>query len=167
MVLFPEVARKAQAEIDIVVGCERLPTFKDRPRLPYINALIKEVLRWNSVTPLGKCIHNVDTKLNWTYVCTPKQAALIAQRRTTSMKVTLSPRGRLLLQTYGLWIHPFTITKINSWQLLPGKWRTTNIFTPIRWRLIPTDFWAQILNRIRWMLCLGLEGMLPLHWTES
>jgi cytochrome P450 len=64
MVLFPEVARKAQAEIDTLVGCERLPTFEDRPRLPYINALIKEVLRWNSVTPLGDCIHNMDTKLD-------------------------------------------------------------------------------------------------------
>jgi hypothetical protein len=53
MILFPETARRAQAEIDAVVGSERLPTFADRPHLPYINALIKELLRWNSVTPLG------------------------------------------------------------------------------------------------------------------
>jgi Cytochrome P450 len=54
MVLFPDVALKAQNEIDAVVGSERLPTFEDRPQLPYIDALVKEVLRWNSVTPLGE-----------------------------------------------------------------------------------------------------------------
>jgi cytochrome P450 len=53
MILFPEVATKAQTEIDAVVGSERLPTFEDRPHLPYMNAVVKEVLRWNSVTPLG------------------------------------------------------------------------------------------------------------------
>jgi hypothetical protein len=57
MILFPEVALKAQTEIDAVVGSERLPTFEDRPHLPYINAVVKEVLRWNSVTPLGESAH--------------------------------------------------------------------------------------------------------------
>jgi len=53
MTLYPEVARKAQAELDMVIGADRLPTFADRPHLPYIEALVKEVLRWNVVTPLG------------------------------------------------------------------------------------------------------------------
>lgn len=53
MVLFPEVQAKAQAELDAVVGSERLPCFDDRDRLPYVNAVWKEVLRWHSVTPLG------------------------------------------------------------------------------------------------------------------
>jgi len=53
MILYPEVAAKAQEELDDIVGSERLPTFEDRPHLPYVNAFIKEVLRWNSVTPLG------------------------------------------------------------------------------------------------------------------
>ncbi|KAG6919294.1 hypothetical protein DXG01_007426 [Tephrocybe rancida] len=53
MALHPEVARKAQAEIDTVVGNDRLPTFEDRPHLPYVDALAKEVLRWNVVVPLG------------------------------------------------------------------------------------------------------------------
>jgi cytochrome P450 len=39
LVLFPEVQRRAQAELDVVIGRERLPTFDDRPRLPYIEAL--------------------------------------------------------------------------------------------------------------------------------
>ena len=53
MALYPEVQKKAQAEIDAVVGPNRLPDFHDRPSLPYINAVVKESLRWNLVTPLG------------------------------------------------------------------------------------------------------------------
>jgi cytochrome P450 len=53
MILYPEVMKKAQAEIDAVVGNDRLPTFADREHLPYINALAKEVLRWNSIAPFG------------------------------------------------------------------------------------------------------------------
>ncbi|KAE9404451.1 cytochrome P450 [Gymnopus androsaceus JB14] len=53
MTLYPDVARKAQAEIDAVVGNDRLPTFADRELLPYVDALVKEVFRWNVVTPLA------------------------------------------------------------------------------------------------------------------
>lgn len=60
MTLHPEVMKKAQTEIDAVVGNDRLPGFGDRKNLPYIDALVKEVLRWNSVTPTGKttCFSN-------------------------------------------------------------------------------------------------------------
>ncbi|KII84162.1 hypothetical protein PLICRDRAFT_46528 [Plicaturopsis crispa FD-325 SS-3] len=53
MTLFPEVQRKAQAEIDAVVGSDRLPSFADRENLPYTYAVLTEVLRWNSVAPTG------------------------------------------------------------------------------------------------------------------
>ena len=53
MALHPEVQKKAQAEIDAVVGPNRLPDFHDRPSLPYINAVLKESSRWNLVTPIG------------------------------------------------------------------------------------------------------------------
>ncbi|KAK0484843.1 cytochrome P450 [Armillaria novae-zelandiae] len=51
MSLFPDVQAKAQAEIDAVVGNDRLPGFHDREYLPYINALVLEVIRWHTVTP--------------------------------------------------------------------------------------------------------------------
>ena len=54
MVLYPEVLKKAQAEIDSVIGSHRLPDFHDRPSLPYINAIVKESSRWNIVAPLGR-----------------------------------------------------------------------------------------------------------------
>ncbi|KAG2116847.1 cytochrome P450 [Suillus clintonianus] len=51
MTLFPDAQKKAQAEIDVVVGPDRLPSFADRESLPYTEALAKEVLRWNTVVP--------------------------------------------------------------------------------------------------------------------
>jgi len=53
MVLYPEVMRKAQEELDRVVGQDRLPGFSDKPTLPYICAVVQEVLRWAPVTPLA------------------------------------------------------------------------------------------------------------------
>ncbi|KAK0222555.1 cytochrome P450 [Armillaria nabsnona] len=53
MLLYPEVQAKAQAEIDVVIGDDRLPRFDDRERLPYVNALVLEVLRWHTVAPTG------------------------------------------------------------------------------------------------------------------
>lgn len=49
----PAVQKKAQAEIDSVVGRLRSPSFDDRPHLPYVNALVKELTRWRVVLPLG------------------------------------------------------------------------------------------------------------------
>ena len=45
--------RKAQAELDAITGRDRLPTFEDRSRLSFVDAVCKEVLRWQPVTPLG------------------------------------------------------------------------------------------------------------------
>ncbi|KAF7372911.1 Cytochrome P450 [Mycena sanguinolenta] len=53
MLLNPEVQKKAQAEIDSVVGSGQLPGFADKPTLPYVSAIVKEVLRWRNVTPLA------------------------------------------------------------------------------------------------------------------
>jgi cytochrome P450 len=54
MALFPDVQRKAQEEIDRVVGSDRLPTFADRELLPYVDALSKELMRWHVVAPIGR-----------------------------------------------------------------------------------------------------------------
>ncbi|KDQ14783.1 hypothetical protein BOTBODRAFT_32546 [Botryobasidium botryosum FD-172 SS1] len=52
MAMFPEIQRKAQAEIDSVIK-NRLPEFEDRGKLPYVECLIKELHRWHPPTPLG------------------------------------------------------------------------------------------------------------------
>ncbi|KAL2890628.1 O-methylsterigmatocystin oxidoreductase [Ceratocystis lukuohia] len=53
MVLRLDIQRKAQAELDKVVGRGRLPTFADRPSLPYLDLVLQETLRWIPVSPLG------------------------------------------------------------------------------------------------------------------
>ncbi|TFK36285.1 cytochrome P450 [Crucibulum laeve] len=53
MAMYPEVQKRAQEEIDLVVGNNRFPDFNDRESLPYINALVKETMRWQLVTPLA------------------------------------------------------------------------------------------------------------------
>jgi len=52
-VLHPESVGKAQEELDSVVGQNRLPSFDDISNLPYVNAFIKEVLRWRPILPMG------------------------------------------------------------------------------------------------------------------
>ena len=53
MALYPNIQRRAQQEIDQVIGNDRLPTWDDQPNLPYVSALIKEVMRVAPSAPLG------------------------------------------------------------------------------------------------------------------
>ncbi|EJD01786.1 cytochrome P450 [Fomitiporia mediterranea MF3/22] len=53
MLLHPDVQKRAQEELDSVLGKNILPNFNDRPNLPYFNAVIKESLRWQAAAPLA------------------------------------------------------------------------------------------------------------------
>ncbi|KAG9057243.1 hypothetical protein FS842_008050 [Serendipita sp. 407] len=53
MTIYQDVQRKAREEIDRVIGSGRLPTLADKADLPYCSSLVKEVLRWGVVGPLG------------------------------------------------------------------------------------------------------------------
>jgi hypothetical protein len=53
LAIYPEVQRKAQEEVDRVVGSDRLPCFSDRKNMPYIEAMVSELLRWSSIAPIG------------------------------------------------------------------------------------------------------------------
>ncbi|KAI6042048.1 cytochrome P450 [Pisolithus marmoratus] len=76
MVLHPDVQRKAQEEIDRVVGIDRLPDFSDRPNLPYIEAVLLETIRWVPVAPLGfPHMTTADDTYNGMYI--PKGAFII------------------------------------------------------------------------------------------
>jgi len=63
MIAFPEVQRQAQEELDAVVGRDRLPTFADAPRLPYVRAIIKEILRWRPTVSFA--LPHVATEEDW------------------------------------------------------------------------------------------------------
>ena len=52
MVHHPEVQEKAQRELDAVIGYDRLPIIEDRDSLPYIDNIVKELLRFSAVVPM-------------------------------------------------------------------------------------------------------------------
>ena len=57
MMLYPNVQLAARAEIDRVVGRDRLPELGDLESLPYVTATVKEVLR--SVYPSMVPVDNI------------------------------------------------------------------------------------------------------------
>ena len=54
MARFPEIQKRAQAEVDAVCA-DRLPTMADRAQLPFVDAVLCEVLRWVSIAPVSEC----------------------------------------------------------------------------------------------------------------
>jgi cytochrome P450 len=52
MALHPSVQQRAQNEIDAVTGGKRLPSLSDVSNLPYIQCLVREVMRWNPIGPM-------------------------------------------------------------------------------------------------------------------
>ncbi|EDW81725.2 uncharacterized protein Dwil_GK12215 [Drosophila willistoni] len=51
LMLYPEVMKRMQEEVDEVVGCGRLPTLEDRKNMPYTEATIREGLRIETLVP--------------------------------------------------------------------------------------------------------------------
>ncbi|KAH8125669.1 hypothetical protein FP744_10002504 [Trichoderma asperellum] len=52
-IMFPEVQKKAQEEVDRVTRGTRMPVFTDREQMPFIDAMVSEALRWFTLTPMG------------------------------------------------------------------------------------------------------------------
>jgi hypothetical protein len=53
MVLYPEVQKKAQGELDAVIGSSRLLTFEDQPQLEYRADNTRDA-QWAPVAPIGQ-----------------------------------------------------------------------------------------------------------------
>ncbi|KAL2838959.1 cytochrome P450 [Aspergillus pseudoustus] len=77
MLLFPDVQRKAQEEIDRVVGPGRLPVMDDLADLQYIRACMKETLRWMPTTILGAVPHAVTQDDEYMGYFIPKGAGVM------------------------------------------------------------------------------------------
>ncbi|KAI3614000.1 cytochrome p450 [Moniliophthora roreri] len=77
MVCHPEVQRKAQEEIDNVVGSDRFPNFEDKGNLPYVCAVVNEVMRHQPVGPLG-LPHLVTEEDEYKGYRIPKNSVVIA-----------------------------------------------------------------------------------------
>ncbi|KAL4935942.1 hypothetical protein BDV06DRAFT_228347 [Aspergillus oleicola] len=90
MALHPEHQKRAQAELDTICGDSRSPKWSDRGQLPYINMILKEVMRWRPVTPLAP----------------PR----LLTKEITVEGIRLDPGTILFLNTWGLHHDPSLIT---------------------------------------------------------
>ena len=89
MIESPHVWKRAQMDIDAVVGMDRLPEFDDRPSLPYVDAIVREVLRWRPAFPIGqRCKASVlsDILLSILKVYRTRLRKVISTRATTYLK---------------------------------------------------------------------------------
>lgn len=77
MAMYPDAQRKAQDEIDRVVGSNRLPSYDDRTSLPYVEALYREVMRWGPPFPLSTAHAATEDDIYKGYFI-PKGATIIA-----------------------------------------------------------------------------------------
>ena len=121
MVLYPDIQAQAQAEIDDVIGNNRLPTMEDRERLPFLSALVTEVLRWHNVGPTGIPHRVIEDDIHDGY---------------------LIPKGALIIPN--IWYVPrlLVIHRSDLKQLddpLAGRWLTTLAFIKTLWNLNPQD----------------------------
>jgi len=80
MVLYPECQKKAQDEIDSVIGSDRLPDFYDRESLPYIECVLQETLRWNQAAPAGVPHKTMEDDI-YNGMLIPKGSTVIANAR--------------------------------------------------------------------------------------
>jgi len=53
MLLYPDVQARARAEINQIVKHNQMPSIDDKDSLPYLSAVLLEVLRYYPPTPLG------------------------------------------------------------------------------------------------------------------
>nr|BAK09423.1 cytochrome P450 [Postia placenta] len=77
LVADPAIQMRAQEEMDSVIGKDRLPTFEDRARLPYMHSIITETLRWGATTPVG-VPHRLSQDDEYGGYCLPANCVVIA-----------------------------------------------------------------------------------------
>lgn len=138
LLLNPAAAKRAQQEIDDIVGPDRLPQFEDVPEMPYMDALIKEVLRWQPVTPLG-APHSTDTDQQY-------------------MGYWI-PRGSIIMQNYYEMVHDSNICP-EPYKFKPERWLEDpdlQVFSPFGYgrRKCPGEYMGRnslfiVISRILW-----------------
>lgn len=138
LLLNPAVAKRAQQEIDDIVGSDRIPQFEDMPAMPYMDAIIKEVLRWQPVTPLG-APHSTDTDQEY-------------------MGYRI-PRGSIIMQNFYEMVHDSKLCP-EPYKFKPERWLEDpdlQIFSPFGYgrRRCPGEYMGKgslfiVISRILW-----------------
>ncbi|KAJ6498248.1 cytochrome P450, partial [Mycena vulgaris] len=84
MVLHPECMKKAQQEIDTVIGLDRLPEYNDRPSFPYLEGVLQEALRWQPAVELGIPHQSLEDDVD-NRMFIPKGSTIIANTRAMTL----------------------------------------------------------------------------------
>ncbi|KAF1842792.1 cytochrome P450 76C3 [Cucurbitaria berberidis CBS 394.84] len=86
----PDVQRKAQEEIDRVVGSSRSPSFDDEADLLYIRAIVKEILRIRPVTNIGTP-HYTTAPITYKGIYIPANSVVALQQYPIHYDASLFP----------------------------------------------------------------------------
>ncbi|PPQ77934.1 hypothetical protein CVT25_015409 [Psilocybe cyanescens] len=78
MLHWPEVQKKAREELDMIISQDRMPDYEDKKSLPYIQAIVKETLRWRPVAVLGGSPHAVTADDVYNGMFIPKGSTVYA-----------------------------------------------------------------------------------------
>ena len=152
MAMNPSVQEKAQVDIDRVAP-NRLPTLDDYDSLPYIRAIIKEVLRWDPIAPIG--FFCIDIPLFSTWYLNSFKDYRTRWCKMTYMTTISSQKAPRLLRISGassliFWLTHFYIPR--------GQSHTTKKYTQIPSRLIRVDISEMMPNPIPTSLFLDSGG---------
>ncbi|KAJ6572645.1 cytochrome P450 [Mycena sp. CBHHK59/15] len=114
MMNFPHVMRKAQAELDLIVGPNRLPSFQDIKQLPYVRAVVNEALRWRPNPVLGGTPHSVTMDNVYNGMFIPKGSSLFMNFFVMMRDPTMFPlpdefRPERFIETTNPWLLNFDL----------------------------------------------------------
>ncbi|KAG1723715.1 cytochrome P450, partial [Suillus paluster] len=133
MVLYPDVQARARAEIDQVVRHNKMPCLDDRPSLPYLGAVLHEVLRWYPPAPLGMAYATLSDDVYGGYFI-PEGATVIVNQWALSRDEDLFPDAsrfdpsRHLTADGQLKDHFVNHTAFGfGRRICPGRWFAENI----------------------------------------
>jgi hypothetical protein len=122
MLVYPNVQAKGQAEIDRVVGRDRLPELEDAENMPYVQAIASECLRWLPVVPLGSLSNSSTLYL---YAHKASRIALPhATSRDDEYKGYLIPKGTIVMGS--VWsVLKFPVTRSLRTEAIAGPFCIT------------------------------------------
>ena len=89
MALYPDVQRKAHAELDRVVGSTRLPEYDDIENLPYLQAVLLETFRWRPAAPFG-IPHSIKVNDEYKGYHIPKDSVILPVSHYTQYEIQYS-----------------------------------------------------------------------------
>ncbi|KAL4935891.1 cytochrome P450 [Aspergillus oleicola] len=92
----PEVTNEVRAEIDAVVGLDRLPTMDDQNNLPLLQAFINELMRWRGTPPLSMPYQGQED-VEYNGYCIPSNALVIANQWSLNMDPEIYPEPERFL----------------------------------------------------------------------